>query len=141
MTTWFYEGEVVDDLPEGTEGFVYVIECLINGKKYVGKKTAFFTKTKYKMVSLKNGTKKRKKIREKVESDWRDYYGSSEQLLNDLKIMGEDAFHRTIVRFCHSKSELSYHEAKLQFQYDVLETNNFYNSWISCKIHKSHIKK
>ena len=61
------------ELPEDCVGFVYLITNLINDRKYIGKKLAKFSKTTYKTVKLKNGTKKKKKIRSKIDSDWQDH--------------------------------------------------------------------
>ena len=75
--TWTHQGIIVEELPEDCIGFVYMITNTISGKKYIGKKLAKFSKTTYKTVKLKNGTKKKKKIRSKIDSDWREYYGSN----------------------------------------------------------------
>ena len=137
---WSYNGEVVLNLPEDCVGFVYIITNTITGRKYIGKKLAKFTKTKVKTVTLKNGTKKKKKIREKIDSDWREYFGSSNELLGDIQSLGVENFNREILHYCKSKAECSYMEAKLQFQYGVLESDDWYNGNIMCRIHKSHIK-
>lgn len=137
---WSYNGEIVLNLPEDCVGFVYMITNTITGRQYIGKKLAKFTKTKVKTVTLKNGTKKKKKIREKIDSDWREYYGSSNELLGDIQSLGVENFKREILHYCKSKAECSYREAKLQFQHGVLESDDWYNGNIMCKIHKSHIK-
>ena len=81
-----------------------------------------------------------KKIREKVDSDWRDYYGSSDALLSDVAALGIDSFKREIIYFCTSKSACSYLEAKLQFQYNVLESDDWYNNNIMIRVHGNHIR-
>ena len=135
--TWLYQGTPVNELPEETVGFVYIITNNLSGKKYIGKKLAKFAKTSYKTVKLKNGTKKKKKIRNKVDSDWLTYWSSSEDLKADVAALGEDKFSREILRYCNSKNELSYYEAKYQFEYDVLlDENKWYNGWISVKVRK-----
>jgi hypothetical protein len=117
-----------------------MITNLINGRKYIGKKLAKFAKTTYKTVSLKNGTKKKKKIRSKVDSDWQEYYGSSVELSADIAKLGKENFKREILYYCKSKSECSYIEARTQFERKVLESDDYYNGQISCRIHQSHIK-
>jgi hypothetical protein len=82
--SWTYQGNIVETLPEDCIGFVYLDNKCHSGRKYIGKKLAKFSKTTYKIVKLKNGTKKKKKIRSKVDSDWRDYYGSSPNLQKDI---------------------------------------------------------
>lgn len=127
---WLFKGEEVKEIPEGFCGFVYLIENNVNGKRYIGKKNFYFSKTRQ---------VKGKKKRSKVESDWKDYFGSNEQLNEDVSSLGSNNFRREILRFCKSKGEMSYFEAFHQFQNNVLESDQWYNSWISCKIHKKHL--
>ena len=135
--TWLFENAPVESLPDDCVGYVYLITNLVTGRKYIGKKLAKFSKTTYKVVKLKNGTKKRKKIKSKIESDWLTYWSSSEDLKADVATLGEDKFTREILRYCNSKNELSYYEAKYQFDYDVLlDESKWYNGWISVKVRK-----
>ena len=76
--TWIYQGQVVEELPDDCVGFVYIITNTISGRKYIGKKLSKFSKTTYKTVKLKNGTKKKKRIKSKIDSDWQTYWGSEE---------------------------------------------------------------
>jgi hypothetical protein len=107
---------------------------------YIGKKLAKFSKTTTKTVTLKNGTKKKKKIRSKIDSDWQEYYGSSNELNKDIEQLGKENFTREILFFCKSKAECSYIEAREQFTRKVLESDDYYNNNIMCRIHGSHIK-
>jgi len=118
--------------PKLLYGFVYEITNKDNGKKYIGKK--FFW-------SIKSYQKNKKRKKKKVESDWRDYYGSSELLLEDLNKIGVEQFDRKILRLCKTKSECAYFEAKYQFDYKVLESDEYYNSWIMVKVRKSHLNR
>ena len=140
MTSWYYNNEIVEKLPEECIGFVYLITCTLSGRKYIGKKLAKFSKTSVKTVKLKNGTKKKKKIRSKIDSDWRTYYGSSEELKKDVELLGEDNFKREILHFCESKAICSYLEIVEQIYRKVLESDDYYNGQISARIHGSHIK-
>jgi hypothetical protein len=135
-----YQNEEVKELPEDCVGFVYLITNLTNGRKYIGKKLSKFSKTTYKTVKLKNGTKKKRKIRNKINSDWQTYWSSSEELKKDVSILGESSFTREILKFCKSKAECSYIEAKLQFEHKVLESDDYYNGQISVRCHQLHIK-
>lgn len=128
--TWYYNGVPFDD--DGTSfGFVYLIENLITGKKYIGRK--YFSKAGYKQV---NG--KRKKIRK--ASDWETYYGSNETLKKEVAELGAHNFRRTILYLCKSRSECSYWETFEIFSRHALLDESFYNDWVSAKIRKAHLK-
>lgn len=133
MSTWLYNNKEVDELPEGIEGFVYLITNLDNNRKYVGKKLARFKTTK---PPLKG---KRNKRRGYKESDWRTYWGSSEHLIADVERLGEDMFKREILHYCPSRGALSYMEAKEQFDRRVLETDEYYNGIINVRIGSSKV--
>ena len=137
--TWLYQNQTINQLPEDCIGFVYIITNITSGRKYIGKKLAKFSKTTQKTVKLKNGTKKKRKIRTKVDSDWRDYYGSSPELSKDVESLGKDNFSREILYYCRSKSECSYIEAREQFSRRVLESKDYYNGHIQVRVHGSHI--
>jgi len=139
--TWYFQNEIIESLPEDCVGFVYLITNNITGRKYIGKKLAKFAKTTYKTVKLKNGNKKKKKIRSKIDSDWRDYYGSNLELSKDVDTLGRENFKREIMFYCKSKSECSYIEAREQFTHKVLESKDYYNGQISVRVHGSHILK
>ena len=137
--TWLYNNQSVETLPDDCIGFVYLITNNLSGRKYIGKKLAKFSKTTYKIVKQKNGTKKRKKIRSKIDSDWREYYGSSPELTADVIKLGTENFTREILYYCKSKSECSYIEAREQFTRKVLESTDYYNGHIQVRVHGSHI--
>jgi hypothetical protein len=139
--SWTYQGQVVEKLPDDCVGYVYCITNTISGRQYIGKKLAKFSKTTYKTVKLKNGTKKKKKIRSKIDSDWQEYYGSSPNLTADIDKLGKENFSREILYYCKSKSETSYIEAREQFDRKVLESDNYYNGHIQVRVHGSHILK
>ena len=137
--TWVYQDSVIEEIPDDIIGFVYIITNNTTGRRYIGKKLAKFSKTTYKTIKLKNGKKKRKKIKGKIDSDWLTYYGSSIELNKDIETLGKENFTREILHFCKSKAECSYIEARLQFEQKVLESNDFYNGNIQVRVHKSHI--
>ena len=134
--TWHYAGNIFepdDDLLKEYHGFVYEIEELSTGKKYIGKK--FFWSSK--ILPVTKTRKRRKKTL--VESDWRKYYGSNKELKE--KVGDGSDYVRTILRLCHTKGQCSYYEAKYQFENDVLLRDDYYNEFIGCKIHSSHVRK
>ena len=138
--SWLFESTLVESLPEDCVGFVYLITNTVSGRKYIGKKLAKFSKTTVRTVKLKNGTKKKKKIRSKIDSDWQDYYGSNIELSKDVELFGKENFTREILHYCKSKSETSYVEAREQFDRKVLESDEYYNGHIQVRVHGSHIK-
>ena len=138
--TWYYQDIPVETLPEECVGFVYLITNNLSGRKYIGKKLAKFSKTSVKVVKQKNGIKKKKRIRTKIDSDWREYYGSSIDLAADILTLGTENFSREILHYCSSKASCSYIEAREQFDRKVLETDDYYNGQISVRVHGSHIK-
>ena len=125
---WTYRGEEVIEIPEGIEGFVYLITNLTDNRKYVGKKLAKFKTTKPPLKGKKN------KRRGYKESDWRDYYGSSDRLNADVAALGEDKFTREILYLCKGRGEMSYIEAREQFDRRVLETDEYYNGIINVRV-------
>ena len=137
--TWFYQNMLVEQLPENCVGFVYLITNTATDRKYVGKKLAKFAKTSYRVVKQKNGIKKKKKIRSKIDSDWQEYYGSNDELKRDVDLLGTDKFQREILYYCASKALCSYVEAREQFDRKVLESQDYYNGQISVRVHGSHI--
>jgi len=130
---WLYNGQVFTTPNSDDIGFVYLITCIPTGKKYIGKKL-FWTK-KYKQIKGK-----RKKII--VQSDWKKYWSSSDELKTDVAKLGENSFRRTILYLCKSKGEANYLEAREQFVQGVLEYPDlWYNGWIIVKVSSSHIKR
>ena len=132
---WYYGGkEFTSEMIDDYIGFVYVITDLSNNKKYVGKKLFM---SKRRLPPLKGKTRKRTVIK---ESDWMDYFGSSEEVKQLVEELGPKNFHREILHLCESKGVMSYLEAKEQFDRDVLLSEEYYNGIINCKIHRTHVK-
>ena len=130
---WIYENkDFIEEQIQDNYGFVYLITNLTNGRKYIGKK--FFYSSKTKQV-------KGKKKKYKAPSDWQTYYGSSAELAKDVLSLGNENFTREILHLCHSKGECGYLEAKEQFIRGVMETDDYYNTWIMVRVRKSHIKE
>jgi len=132
---WLYEDKEYDETPEEYQGFIYEITELDTGKKYIGKKNFW----KPKVLPVTKSRKRR--VRTRVESDWRDYYGSSAEVKLLIEKKGSDNFKREILRLCETKGEMSYYEAKEQFDREVLFSDEYYNEFIGCKIHSKHVRK
>ena len=123
---WYHNGKILteEDVEEYV-GMVYLLENTDNGRKYVGKK--FFHKKKTYQV-------KKKKKKKTVQSDWKDYYGSSKELLEDIEKVGKDKIKRTVLHLCKSKTQCSYYEMKEQVEREVLLREDYYNGFIGGKI-------
>jgi hypothetical protein len=128
---WLYNKTPLEEIPENAYGYVYLITNIITGRKYIGKKLFWFRKTK---------VLKGKKKRLKVESDWKDYWSSSDELKADIAKLGINNFSREILHICPNKGLCNYLEAKEQMLRCVLETDQYYNSQVQCRVHRTHIK-
>ena len=125
---WIYNDcEFTEDMIGDNIGFVYVITNLTNNKQYVGKKN-FWSKRK----DRKTGKRKTRM------SDWQKYYGSNDQLNEDIK--NGDQVKKDIIHLCKSKGFMSYLETKEILVRDCLLNDKYYNYWVSCKIRRSHLK-
>ena len=121
---WLYEGKpfTSDDIGEFF-GFVYRITNLQSVKQYIGKKY-FYQKRK------PRGGKRRVTS----ESDWKRYYGSSEELNSDRKLLGNSAFKREILSLHTRLGDVNFEETKQLFLHNVLtetldgKTPLYYNS-------------
>ena len=132
---WTYGGKKIDEIPDEYEGFVYLITNTTTGQKYIGKKIAKFKTTKPPLKGKKN------KRRGTKESDWKDYWGSSDRLNADVAQLGADKFTREILYLCPSRGVASYLEAKEQFEREVLLTDDYYNGIINVRVGGSKILK
>ena len=130
---WFYHNTTEEfkeeDIGENV-GFVYIITHVKTGRKYIGKK--LFTKAGYRQVKGK-----KKKIRK--TSDWETYWGSNAELQAEVIKNGEEQYTREILHLCKSRSECSYMETFEIFNRHALLSESYYNAWVTCKIHKSHV--
>jgi len=134
---WYFKGEEFtpdESLLAEYIGFVYIITEIDTDMKYIGKKLFHRQKT----LPVNKTRKRKKKVL--VESDWREYYGSSENVKLALKEHGPSAFKREILHLCKSRGDCSYLESKEQFERDVLLREDYYNGIINCRINAKHLK-
>jgi len=123
---WTYQGTTFtsDDINDFF-GYVYCITNLQTGRKYIGRKY-FVQKRK-----PRSGKGKR---RVTSESDWKKYYGSSDELKGDLKKFGKGIFKREILSLHKTKGIVNFEETKQLFLNNVLTeslddgTPAYYNS-------------
>jgi hypothetical protein len=132
MQNWTYLGKELTELPPKVFGFVYLITNLESGRMYIGRKYA----TK-KVGKVRKGIRRTKR----VESDWQDYTGSSDELNADILRLGHKQFRREVLAFGYSKGEVNFAESFLQFALGALETDRFYNYTILHKYHKSNVSR
>lgn len=126
--TWYYEGAAFEEAPNDYIGFVYEITEVDTGKKYIGKKLFW-------------GSRKIKGKRKKIESDWKNYYGSSKALHENITKLGTDKYKREILYLCKTRGAMSYLELKEQVQRNVLFRDDYYNEFIGGKIHSKHVRE
>jgi hypothetical protein len=123
----------LEDFPENTFGFIYIITNLETDKFYIGKKQLISVTNKKlgKKELLEQPIKPGRKVTKKKvtsESDWLNYWGSNKILLDDIKQLGYDKFEREIIHICQTKKLLTYYEAKYQMQSNVLSSNSYNDS-------------
>ena len=107
---WIFKGSVFDSDDIGDNyGFVYCITNTTTGKSYIGRKY-FVQKRK-----PKGG-----KRRVTSESDWKRYYGSSDELKQDIKTLGRDSFKREILSLHTTLGRTNYEETRQLFLNEVL---------------------
>lgn len=123
---WIYRGiPFISCNIEDYFGFVYCITNITNGKRYIGRKNLFC----YRKV-------KGKRRRIKQESDWKNYYGSCEELKEDVKTFGKENFKREILSLHKTQGKLNFEETRQLFYHNVLTESlengepAFYNSQI-----------
>ena len=133
--SWLYQGSVLELAPDEYQGFVYKITNTTTKGYYIGQKRFWSVK---KLAPLKGKKNKRHKT---VETDWRNYWGSSVHLQADVDRLGKSQFEREILLLCATKGDLNYYEAKMQFDAGVLLDGLAYNGIINCKIHSKHLSK
>ena len=128
---WLYNNNELEVIPDDAYGYVYLITNTITNRRYIGKTLFWFRKTK---------VVKGKQKRLKVESDWREYWSSSDELRADVLTLGAENFVREILHICPNKGLCNYLEAREQMDRRVLESEDYYNGQIQCRIHRTHIK-
>ena len=138
---WIYKEKCLEIEPEGYFGFIYLItDKLNNNKIYVGKKQ-FTYKTKKKLSKKAKQLPKNKGkrvLKGTKNSGWLNYYGSSKELNEQVKLMGKHNFKREILEFATNKSDLALKEIEAQVKYNVLRVNS-YNLWIGGKVYKRYL--
>jgi len=143
MSEWKNKPDKIEEY----EGFVYLITNLRNKRFYIGQKRFWTTR---RLPALKGRTKKEQEKRAKLkgnkrhikkESNWKDYWGSSRELKQEIKIQGKDSFERKILKLCKNKLEMNYFEFKEQITNDILFNRKSYNNMINVRFNGNNLKK
>jgi hypothetical protein len=140
---WLYEYVPLrDDFTTNDYGFIYKITNLESNKFYIGRKSFVHNKKKKltkKEIAEQTGPGRRSTTKvEQIDSGWRKYWGSSKELLADVKLLGEDKFEREILKFCPTKKQLTFYEINYQMKYNVLEVDS-YNDNILGKFYRKDL--
>lgn len=121
---WIYRGIVFTSSDIcNFYGFVYCITNIKNNRKYLGRKYFW---------SFRKPKGKTRRVRS--ESNWKQYYGSSDELNEERKVLGNELFKREIISLHESKGKVNFEETKKLFVNNVLTesledgTPKFYNS-------------
>jgi hypothetical protein len=145
MSNWLYNDDgskiaIAEDFSTNEYGFIYKITNLETGKYYIGKKAFFHNKKKKltkKEIAEQTGPGRKATTRvDQVNSGWQSYWGSSKELLADVKKLGEDKFERLILKFGKTKKQLTYYELESQILHNALFDSTSYNDNILGKFFK-----
>jgi hypothetical protein len=120
----------LSDRPDGAFGFIYYIENLITGRRYIGRKQIV-------SVSMKKVEGKSRRVKTTKESDWRTYTSSCKELNDDIKKHGKEAFTFVIYDWVYGKGMLTYREVQEQWLSEVLsreETESGERLWYNGNI-------
>jgi hypothetical protein len=130
---WLYQNKEVlslEDLPQDTYGFIYIVTHSPSGKSYIGKKSLFHNvKKKLTKKQLAEQTGRGRKPTTEViqkESDWKTYYGSAKPILDLIKEGKQEEFTREILQLVPNKKLLTYYECKYLFMLGVIEQQDGY---------------
>ena len=125
---WLYKEKVIssiEEMPQGTFGFIYITTYKSSGMSYIGKKSLYHNvRRKLTKKELAEQTGRGRRPTTQVvqkESDWKTYYGSTKQIVELIKDGKQEDFTREILQFVSSKKLLTYYECKYLFKYGVLE--------------------
>lgn len=119
--SWTFDGEIfTPEMVNDWFGFVYIITNTKTGKKYIGRKYFYST-----LKKRKAGRKNRVIVRK--QSNWQDYWGSSQNLSKDVEEYGKQNFKREILSLHESRADVNYYEINKQMQLNVLDSDDYYN--------------
>ena len=117
-----WEGE--EPKPDEYFGFIYIIESVIDDKKYIGKKQYHKSAGRVPGCSGKITDRKSDKWKDHCWkcNDWEFYTGSNRKLNAHIKQLGKENFRFEIIRQCRSRGSLHYAEIEEQVKRNVLKS-------------------
>lgn len=132
---WTYEGKVVDEAPEGYEGFIYKVYNETKDMFYIGKKSFYsYSKKKLTAAEKKLPENKRKTFKiDKKNTYWKTYTGSCVELNQHIK--EGDVISKEILRFCEKRKQMTAWETKY-ILCDCFGQEGCYNGNVLGKIFK-----
>ena len=140
---WLYQNKEIkelEDMPEGSFGFIYEVTHIPTGKKYLGRKQLISVTTKAlgkKELALITDKRSSKKKTIKKQTDWKTYYGSHPQIKQLIKENKQSEFTREILMFVPTKKQLTYYEDKYLYMKEVIEPGStYFNDNISGRFFK-----
>ena len=129
---WIYQGSTFTSADIGDFfGYVYLITNLKSGRKYIGRKN-------FQQHRKPRGSRRKRTS----ESNWKAYYGSSKELNEDRKLLGNSTFKREILGLYKSQGKVNYEETRQLFLHNVLTeslddgTPAYYNSNVLGRYYK-----
>lgn len=132
MSHWKYKGKILSESPSDMAGFVYMITCMVNKKKYIGRKYFGTRRRKPLTKKQKESGRKRREVVYK-DSDWATYTGSSKTLNADIEKYGKEKFKFEILIMARTKGQVNYLEENIQHKFDVLLSDEYYNDSIGSR--------
>jgi len=130
---------------ENSIGFVYRL-TLPDGRKYIGQKK-FHSTTKTKLACRRAGKVvekgKKKTVRRRKESDWRNYYSSSEEIKRWIEEHGKEGIRREILQIVPAGRDgagaglLSYYELVWQLKEEAHLRSDYLNGIINVRLSRN----
>lgn len=140
---WTYQNNQSFEMPDNALGYIYCITNKLDNKIYIGRKLLVSNrkKTLTKKEKLLPENKRKKFKREIKETDWKNYWGSSDELKRDIEQHGQENFSREILMFCSTLTDISFYETYFQIKYDVLFCNSYNRHIANTKFFKGKVNK
>lgn len=140
---WHHNNTSTFEVPENAIAFIYRITNLTNNKFYIGRKMLLSNRKKKLTIKEKalEGNSRKKFKRDIKPTNWENYWGSNDELKEDIKLLGEDKFKREILIFTTNKTDTSFYEMYYQIKEDVLFKNSYNRHIANTKFFKGKVSE